>query len=223
LPDVVAAGITRLPSGIDSFDALLGGGFVPGSSILLIGPPGAGKSTLLLQLLHGASLRALYVTGEESVRQMKIRVDRLEINSPNISLLFETEISRILSHVGSPPIEILVIDSIQTVYTINSGTLPGSTTQIRKCAYLLRRAAQQNQIVLILVGQVTKEARAAGPRLLEHAVDMVLYLGFDEEHPGLRVLQASKNRFGSTVTSCAARMTEAGLAFSDIKTGTLTC
>jgi DNA repair protein RadA/Sms len=214
---VTALNVARTRTGIDPFDALLGGGFVPGSSILLIGPPGAGKSTLLMQLLDSACVPALYVTGEESVQQLKLRADRLGINARTISLLFETEVGRILTQLGIPPVRILVIDSIQTIYNVNSDTLPGSTTQIRKCAYVLRRTAQQNDIVLVIIGQVTKDKRAAGPKLLEHAVDVVLVLEFDEDRPNLRLLQSLKNRFGSTTSRCAMQMTRTGFVFMELQ------
>jgi len=213
LPDVTALAVPRTKSGIAPFDVLLGGGLVPGSSILLIGPPGAGKSTLLLQILERVSTPALYVTGEESIQQLKLRADRLAINGRAISLLFETEVGRIIAHLGNPPVRILVIDSIQTIYTVNSDTLPGSTSQIRKCAYILRRTARQSDTILVLVGQVTKDKRAAGPKLLEHAVDVVLMLEVDEERPSRRLLVASKNRFGSTASQCVMKMTENGLFF----------
>ena len=217
LPEVTALNVPRTKTGIAPFDELLGGGFVPGSSILLVGPPGAGKSTLLLQLLNSASEPALYVTGEESIQQLKLRADRLAINAPGISLLFETEVGRILTNPGNPPVRILVIDSIQTIYTVNSDTLPGSPTQIRKCAYVLRRTAQQQGMVLVMVGQVTKDKRAAGPMLLEHAVDVVLVLEFDEDRPNRRLLEASKNRFGSTASQCVMQMTGSGFLFTGAK------
>ena len=213
LPQVSADLPPRITIGIESFDALLGGGFVPGSSILLIGPPGAGKSTLVMQILHRIAGSSLYVTGEESLQQLKLRADRLGINSEGISLLFETNVSTIKSSILKSPVLVLVIDSIQTVYSDLSDTLPGSITQIRKCAYLLRRAAQEASTVLILVGQVTKDRGAAGPKLLEHAVDVVLYLDIIPESPNGRVLLASKNRFGSTAKKLALHMMETGFVF----------
>jgi DNA repair protein RadA/Sms len=193
-------------TGFALMDNLLGGGFVPGSSVLLIGPPGSGKSTLLMQLVQSAHVHALYVTGEESMEQVKLRADRMGINTPRISLLFETDVHQIISHVEKSIMKILVIDSIQTIYSGVSTTLPGSATQIRKCAYALRRIAQQRGIILLLVGQVTKERQAAGPKLLEHAVDVVLALEFDERRPHGRLLQSSKNRFGSAPSRCRLDM-----------------
>lgn len=191
---------------------LLGGGFVPGSSLLLIGAPGTGKSTLILQVLGQMNLRSLYVCGEESASQLKFRADRLNINSPILFLLSETNVTKLPGHIRQVRARILVIDSIQTVYSDLSDSLPGSVTQMRKCSYLLRRMAQENDLILIMIGQVTKQMRAAGPKLLEHAVDVVLFL--EENKPGARTLSASKNRFGSTTPVCFLRMDDSGLVFS---------
>jgi len=196
LPDVVASSFTRMRTRVGALDALLGGGFVPGTSLLLAGPPGAGKSTLLLQLLDSSAERALYVSGEESVQQLKLRADRLHINSRAINVVFETDVNVMVSYVRDAPPRLLVIDSIQTVYTSLSGSLPGSAAQIRKCTYLLRRLAQEKEIVLLLVGQVTKGLQAAGPKMLEHAVDCILSFGMHEESPAVRTLSVLKNRFG---------------------------
>jgi DNA repair protein RadA/Sms len=199
-----------MKTGIGPLDALLGDGFVPGSSVLLTGPPGAGKSTLVMQILKRMSVPALHVTGEESIRQLKLRADRLKGAAKNVFLLFETNCQSIMPHVDG--MKVLVIDSIQTLYTQSSDTLPGSSTQIRKCAYVLRRLAQEKNIVLILIGQVTKEKKAAGPRLLEHAVDVVLHLDIGDR-PHRRILFASKNRFGATPGRCDLSMRASGLAF----------
>jgi DNA repair protein RadA/Sms len=196
LPDVVASSLSRMKTRVEAFDALLGGGLVPGSSLLLTGPPGAGKSTLLLQLLESSAQRSLYVSGEESVQQLKLRADRLHINSRAIAVLFETNVNIVVSHVREVPPGLLVIDSIQTVYTELSDCLPGSTAQIRKCTYLLRRLAQEKEMVLLVVGQVTKGMQAAGPKMLEHAVDCVLSIGMSDGSPAVRILSVLKNRFG---------------------------
>jgi DNA repair protein RadA/Sms len=220
LPDIGSFVIPRIRTKVAQLDELLGDGFVPGSSVLLIGPPGAGKSTLLMQVLKKMNIDSLYVTGEESIQQLKLRADRLKINSHNIFLLFEMNVNKISAHVRHTPTKVLVIDSIQTMYTEASDTLPGSSTQIRKCAYILRRLAQEKSFVLIVVGQVTKDKKAAGPKLLEHAVDVVLYLEVDEgksakDNQHHRLLFASKNRFGSTTPRCQLLMRKTGLVFHD--------
>ena len=213
LSDMVSIPSPRIKTNIGPLDSLLGGGVVPGSSILLIGTPGAGKSTLVMQLLKKLNVKALYVSGEESVQQLKLRADRLKINSPGILLLFETNVSKIVPHIETCRPAILVVDSIQTIYSDASESIPGGPAQIRKCSYVLRRSAQQKGFILLLVGQVTKGGRAAGPKLLEHAVDVVLYLEGVEGNNTERELSASKNRFGSTAPRCRLRMRETGLEF----------
>jgi len=214
LPDVEGIPPPRTQTKIDPFDRLLGGGFVPGSSVLLIGTPGAGKSTLVLQLLRNIDAPSLYVTGEESVQQLKLRANRLEINSHKVFLLFETNVRRIIGHIERLHPAILVIDSIQAMYTDLSGAAAGSAPQIRKSVYALRRSAHRKGFILLVVGQVTKQRGAAGPKLLEHAVDVVLYLEEGEGSGNRRILYASKNRFGSTLNRCLLSMTESGLLFS---------
>jgi DNA repair protein RadA/Sms len=217
LPRIQSFVIPRIRTRIEQLDLLLGGGFAPGSSALIIGPPGAGKSTLVMQVLKKINTPSLYVTGEESIQQLKIRADRLRITSNNILLLFETNVNTVLAHVNQIKLQLLVIDSIQTMYSSASNALPGSTTQIRKCSYILRRLAQQRNLILIIVGQVTKTKTAAGPKLLEHAVDVVLELDAlaDQEHH--RVLLASKNRFGSTAPRCMLYMRKTGLVFQGMR------
>jgi DNA repair protein RadA/Sms len=205
--------IPRLRTHIGELDALLGDGFVPGSSVLVIGAPGAGKSTLILQILKRANLKSLYVTGEESVQQVKLRADRLRLQSPKLLLLFETQLSKVLGHINGLQLNLLVIDSIQTLYSGTSSSLPGSATQIRTCTYALRRIAQEKKLVLLLIGQVTKEKKLAGPKLIEHAVDVVLHLEVDPNAPHRRLLFASKNRFGSVQPRCLLYMRKTGLAF----------
>jgi DNA repair protein RadA/Sms len=217
LPNMVLPPVPRTKTRIAQVDTLLGGGFVASSSVLLTGAPGAGKSTLVLQLLRKMNVPSLYVSGEESLGQLKLRADRLKINSPKIFLLFETNVARVLRHADASRPEVLVVDSIQTVYSDVSDSIPGGPAQIRKCSYLLRRAAHQKGFILILVGQVTKGAKAAGPKLLEHAVDVVLTLEAEEGSGPKRELTASKNRFGSTQPRCRLTMGEAGLEFSRIR------
>ncbi len=212
LPDVTASSVPRMKTGIGPVDAFLGGGFITGSSVLLTGPPGAGKSTLLLQVLNSSAQRALYVSGEESVEQLKLRADRLHIHSRAISVVFEMNVDAVVSHVRRAPPDVLVIDSIQTVYTERSDSVPGTTAQIRKCTYLLRRLAQEKGMVLIVVGQVTKGLQAAGPKTLEHAVDCVLSLGMNDGNPAARSLSVVKNRFGPAGNLLSLAMTEDGFS-----------
>ena len=211
LPDVVASPVARMKTHAGVFDALVGGGLVVGGSVLLTGPPGAGKSTLLLQLLDVSAERSLYVSGEESVQQLKLRADRLHINSRAIAVLFETNVNTVISHLQSDPPTLLVIDSIQTAFTELSDSLPGTPVQIRRCTYLLRRTAQEKGIVLLIVGQVTKGMQTAGPKMLEHAVDVVLSLGMSGENQGVRTLAVVKNRFGPA--GCAVSLALAGDGF----------
>ena len=217
LPRIQSFVIPRIKTKIDQLDSLLGGGLVPGSSVLLTGSPGAGKSTLVLQLLKTMNIPSLYVTGEESVQQLKLRADRLKIHSAKILLLFETNVNIILAHIHQTKIQMLIIDSIQMMYSDSSSTLPGSTTQIRKSTYVLRRLAQQRNLILLIVGQVTKSKAAAGPKLIEHAVDVVLNLDSPEEDGNVRILKAAKNRFGSTSPRCMLYMRKSGLVFQGLK------
>ena len=214
LPMVRSTGASRTKTNIGQIDALLDGGFVPGSSVLLSGPPGAGKSTLMMQVLRNMNIPALYVTGEETVQQLKLRADRLNMRSEKLYLLFESNVNKIISHVESLGSRVLIIDSIQTMYSETSDALPGTPAQIRKCSFVLRRSARDKQFILILVGQVTKDKKAAGPRLLEHAVDVALFIETGEGSE--RMLVASKNRFGSTLSRCTMHLHETGLAFHPI-------
>ncbi|MCA0459023.1 MAG: DNA repair protein RadA [Chloroflexi bacterium] len=190
----------RLFVPVEEFNRVLGGGIVPGSIMLLGGEPGVGKSTLLLQicaLLAQTVGTVLYVSGEESARQIKMRADRMKIESDDLYLLTETNLASIFEHVQSINPTILIIDSIQTVYTEESESSPGSVSQVRECASRLQHLAKSSGISVFLVGHVTKEGSIAGPRVLEHIVDTVLYLEGDP-FQAYRLLRSVKNRFGAT-------------------------
>jgi len=188
----------RVPSGLGELDRVLGGGLVLGSVVLIGGDPGVGKSTLLLQTLAtlSASLPALYVTGEESLEQVSLRASRMHLPAGNLRLLAETQVEPILIHAAQERPRVMVIDSIQTVYTEFLQSAPGSVAQVRESAAQLVRYAKQAGTALFLVGHVTKEGTLAGPRVLEHMVDTVLYFEGDTGTP-FRVVRAIKNRFGA--------------------------
>jgi len=202
----------RAPTGLEEFDRVLGGGLVPGAVILLGGDPGIGKSTLLLQALAaiGATRRALYVTGEESPEQIAMRAQRLGLVNAAVELLAEVQLEAILGAIRTRQPEVVVIDSIQTVYTEALESAPGSVAQVRECAAQLTRLAKQSAITVILVGHVTKEGAIAGPRVLEHIVDTVLYFEGDT-HSSFRLVRAIKNRFGAANELGVFAMTERGL------------
>ena len=212
LSSIVARENPRVPSGLDEFDRVLGGGLVPGGVILLGGDPGIGKSTLLLQAgaALGAAHKVLYVTGEESVEQIALRADRLGLVNAPIELLAEVQLEAIVAAIGEAQPEIVVVDSIQTVYTEALTSAPGSVSQVRECAAQLTRLAKQRGIVVVFVGHVTKEGAIAGPRVLEHIVDTVLYFEGDP-HSAFRLVRAIKNRFGAANELGVFAMTERGL------------
>ncbi|MCS7209176.1 MAG: DNA repair protein RadA [Fimbriimonadales bacterium] len=190
---------TRLPTGIGEFDRVLGGGIVPGSLILLGGEPGVGKSTLLLQAAQGLAQhgKVLYLTGEESLRQLQMRARRLHTLSPNLQAAAIAELETVLGLMHAEQPVVAVIDSIQTLYTGQIDAPLGTVAQIRACAAALQQTAKEQEIALFLIGHVTKEGAIAGPKVLEHLVDVVLH--FEGDPQGLfRVLRASKNRFGAT-------------------------
>ena len=212
LSAVEARATQRIPTGLEEFDRVLGGGLVPGGVILLGGDPGIGKSTLLLQAgaALGAAHRTLYVTGEESAEQIALRAQRLGLVNAPIELLAEVQLEAIVAAIGAASPEVVVIDSIQTMYTEALASAPGSVAQVRECAAQLTRMAKQRGIVVLFVGHVTKEGAIAGPRVLEHIVDTVLYFEGDT-HSSFRLVRAIKNRFGAANELGVFAMTERGL------------
>lgn len=189
-----------VPTGVAEFDRVLGGGLVPGSVTLLGGEPGVGKSTLVLQLLAeraAAGASVLYVTGEESTGQVRLRAERLGALEPRLLLAAETSLLAVLAHLESIRPELCVLDSVQTLHDPQFASAPGSVTQVRECAHRLVQAAKSTGTTVVLVGHVTKDGQLSGPRVLEHVVDTVLSLDGDRHH-ALRVLRSSKHRFGST-------------------------
>jgi DNA repair protein RadA/Sms len=212
LSDIDAVDVPRFTSGIDEFDRVLGGGLVSGGVVLIGGDPGIGKSTLLLQALSNlsATRRVLYVSGEESGAQIALRARRLGIESPNLALLAEIQLERIQATIEAEKPEVVVIDSIQTLYSDALTSAPGSVAQVRECAAQLTRIAKRLDVTTILVGHVTKEGALAGPRVLEHIVDTVLYFEGDT-HSAYRLVRAFKNRFGAVNELGVFAMTERGL------------
>ncbi len=212
LGEVAAGEEDRQRCGIGELDRVLGGGVVPGSLCLIGGDPGIGKSTLLLQAVGrlGRGRKALYVTAEESARQVKLRADRLAVRAESLYLLPETSLEAILERVRELRPDFLVVDSIQTIFTAALESAPGSVSQVRECAGRLMQLAKGEGVTTFLVGHVTKDGAIAGPRMLEHMVDTVLYFEGDAGHP-YRILRAVKNRFGSTNEIGVFAMRENGL------------
>jgi DNA repair protein RadA/Sms len=211
LVDVEADEAKRIPTGISELDRVLGGGLVPASLVLVGGEPGVGKSTLLLSALAAISKerRALLVTGEESTAQVKLRAARLG-GGENVEILAETELETVCATLERERPDVCVIDSVQTLYSSEVGSAPGSVAQVREAAARLLRVAKQSHVATFLVGHVTKDGTVAGPRVLEHLVDCVLQFEGDRYHAH-RVLRATKNRFGSTNELGVFEMTGAGL------------
>ncbi len=212
LSNVSTAQYNRIRTGIVEFDRMIGGGIVPGSLVLLGGAPGIGKSTLMLQVAASISKnkKVLYVSGEESQEQIKSRADRLKLDSPNLYLLSETNLENILESVKKVTPEFLIIDSIQTTYRSDVSSAPGSVGQVRECAAEFLRAAKSQNITTFILGHVTKDGDLAGPRVLEHIVDTVLYFE-SERHQMFRILRAYKNRFGPTSEIGLFEMKSTGL------------
>lgn len=212
LDEIDTAEVTRISSGMNEFDRVLGGGLVPGSAILMGGSPGAGKSTLLLQTLcHLAiSLPALYITGEESPEQVAARAQRLSLPMDGLKLMSETRLEAILEALQAHAPRVLVVDSIQVVYSDELSSAPGSVSQVRECAAALTRAAKETGTVLLLVGHVTKDGSLAGPKVLEHMIDCSILLESSDD-ARYRTLRGQKNRFGAVNELGIFAMTDRGL------------
>ncbi len=211
--DISEDNFTRFTSGSKELDLVLGGGIVLGSLTLIGGSPGIGKSTLLLKvagLLAKSGKKVLYVSGEESAGQIKLRANRLEANHPNLYLLNVIELETISSEVAQSSYELLIIDSIQTIYTQEITSAPGSVTQVRAITFELMRLAKSRQLPIFIIGHITKDGSIAGPRVLEHMVDTVLYFEGDSNSE-IRVLRGFKNRFGSTNEVGIFEMSRLGL------------
>lgn len=204
----------RLPSGMSEFDRVCGGGIVPGSAILIGGDPGIGKSTILLQIAASVARqhRCAYITGEESIEQIRLRARRLGVEGAAVDLAASSTLTDIMASLesGTQPYDLVVIDSIQTLYADSLESAPGTVAQVRFCAQELIRLAKSRNFCLVLVGHVTKEGTLAGPRVLEHMVDAVLYFEGDRGHQ-FRLLRTVKNRFGATNEIGVFAMTDRGL------------
>ncbi len=210
ISEITATEEDRIKTGITEFDRVLGGGLMPGSVILLGGDPGIGKSTLAMQAAANIKDKILYVTGEESEKQIKLRSSRLKIKSDEYYVLAETELGQIIASINNLSPAVVIIDSIQTMYRGELENSPGTITQVRECTSLLMEEAKKNQYSVIIIGHVTKEGMIAGPKLLEHIVDTVIQFEGESNH-SFRILRAQKNRFGSTNEIGVFEMREDGL------------
>ena len=212
LSEIAAADIARTPTGQEELDRVLGGGIVEGAVVLIGGDPGIGKSTLLLQAVDAlsAQMKVLYVTGEESAAQIALRARRLGLSGTKVRVLAEIQLEKIVAAIEAERPAFCVIDSIQTVYSDQLTSAPGSVAQVRECAAQLTRLAKTSGCTVVLVGHVTKEGALAGPRVLEHIVDTVLYFEGDT-HSSFRLVRAIKNRFGAVNEIGVFAMTERGL------------
>ena len=212
LSEIKASDVDRQPTGIDELDRVLGGGIVAGGVVLIGGDPGIGKSTLLLQALDSLSknMGTLYVTGEESGAQVALRSRRLGLGASQVRVLAEIQLEKITAAIAAENPSVCVIDSIQTVYSDQLSSAPGSVAQVRECAAHLTRTAKSSGTSIVLVGHVTKDGALAGPRVLEHIVDTVLYFEGDT-HSSFRLVRAIKNRFGAVNEIGVFAMTEKGL------------
>ncbi len=212
LRDISASDNIRILTGISEFDRVLGGGIVNGSAVLLSGEPGIGKSTMLLQVCAalGNSEKLLYVSGEESQGQIKLRAKRIKAETDELYIFTETEINNICDEIDIISPDVVIIDSIQTMYDDESASAPGTVSQIKNCAQKLIRYAKTNNCAVVIVGHVNKDGAIAGPKVLEHMVDTVLYFEGEKQH-SYRILRAVKNRFGSTNEIGVFEMRENGL------------
>jgi DNA repair protein RadA/Sms len=213
LSAIKAEDMPRLPTGVDEFDRVLGGGLVPGGVVLIGGDPGIGKSTLLLQALaemSAAGVSVLYSSGEESAAQIALRAKRIALAAPHLEVLAEIQLEKLLTTIDAARPQVVVVDSIQTVYSDALTSAPGSVAQVRECAAQLTRYAKSTGICMLMVGHVTKDGHLAGPRVLEHIVDTVLYFEGDT-HSSFRLVRSIKNRFGAVNELGVFAMTEKGL------------
>lgn len=211
LKDVTTGDDPRIDMNDGEFNRVLGGGMVPGSLILLGGEPGIGKSTLILQtVLNLENIKTLYISGEESSRQLKMRADRIKDSSDNSYILCETNLEQIFTHIKNVEPDFIVIDSIQTIYTDLVESSPGSVSQVRECAAAILKFAKETGTPVVLIGHINKEGSIAGPKVLEHIVDTVLQFDGDQ-HYMYRILRSIKNRFGSTAELGIYEMRQNGL------------
>jgi DNA repair protein RadA/Sms len=210
IADIEAKDLERIATGVDELDRALGGGLVGGQVILLGGDPGIGKSTLLLQTMVSLSASALYITGEESAEQVALRARRLALDAGGVRLAAETQLERVLGALEAARPRVAVVDSIQTLWSETLQSAPGSVAQVRECAAQLTRHAKRAGTALFLIGHVTKEGAIAGPRVLEHIVDTVLYFEGDP-NSAFRLVRAVKNRFGAVNELGVFAMTDKGL------------
>ncbi|MEU2943107.1 DNA repair protein RadA [Nocardiopsis alba] len=212
ITEISVESAAAVPTGVDELDRVLGGGAVPGGVVLLAGEPGVGKSTLLLEVaaMRAANASVLYITGEESAGQVRLRAERLGALSDRLYLAAETSVATLASHVGAVSPDLLIVDSVQTMVSPEATGVPGGVTQIRQVTGALIQIAKERGIATVLVGHVTKDGSIAGPRLLEHLVDVVLHFE-GERHSQLRLLRAVKNRYGPTDEIGVFELTDKGI------------